>query len=121
MSQIHGLLGDGRPVRLLGRAGRWTKLGAIRFFLEMGAGDKLTRQILGILHDGRDDQVGDAVGFVGPVVIFGACRYFGAIVDLQNGDGASAKRLVGGLDFASAKVATRKFAVTLSFGRNDLS
>src|SRR5215467_14418169 len=36
----------------------------------MGAGDKLTRQILGILYDGGHDQVGDAVGFVSPVVIF---------------------------------------------------
>jgi hypothetical protein len=38
--------------------------------------------------------VGSPIGMVVQSQKFGACRYFGPIVDLQNGDGASAKRLV---------------------------
>src|SRR6185369_16922229 len=43
------------------RADRRAPLRSIRFFLEMGAGEELLRQILWIVHDGADDQQGLAV------------------------------------------------------------
>src|SRR5579862_1443951 len=55
----------------LGATRRRIPLGGVGFLLEMGAGDEGTVQVLRVLDNGRNNQVGNAVGFVGAVVVFG--------------------------------------------------
>src|SRR5215831_15329694 len=59
---------------LLGCARGWAPLGTVGLFLKMCARDELPGQILGIFHDGRDDEVRDPIGFIRAVVILGENR-----------------------------------------------
>src|ERR1700680_4684127 len=60
--------------KLFRRADRRAPLRSIRFFLEMGAGEKLLRQILRIVDDRADDQQCLAVRFRDLVKILGEHR-----------------------------------------------
>src|SRR2546430_2626538 len=57
--------------KLSRRAGRRAPFGSVRFLLEMCAGEKLLLKVLGIVHDGANDQQCFAVRFRDLVDILG--------------------------------------------------